>query len=95
MATNSDEEGPQKSKLKPEYMDGDFSKEGLTSVDGFTRCPNGKLKLLLVDTFVACRWRCQEERYGTICIHLTWPGGKKRARKGDTGAPNISIPGRG
>jgi len=64
------------------------------SVHGFTRCPNGKVKLL-VDTFVVCRWRCQEERYGTICIHLTWTGGKKRARKGGTGALKISITGRG
>jgi len=94
MATNSDEEGPQESKAKPEYMDSNLSKEGLTSVHGFTRCPNGKVKLL-VDTFVACRWRCQEERYGTICIRLAWTGGKKRARKGGTGAPKISFTGRG
>jgi len=68
---HSDEEVPQKSKLKAEYMDDDLYKEGLTSVHGFTRGPNGRVKLL-VDAFVARRWRCQEERDGTICIHCTW-----------------------
>jgi len=56
---NSGEEEPQKSKLKPEYTDGNLYKEGLTSVHGFTRDP----VKLLVDTFVARRWRCQEEPY--------------------------------
>jgi len=88
------EEGPQKSKLKPEYMDGNLHKESLASVHGFTRGPNGKVKLL-VDTFVARRCRCQEERDGTICIHFTWTGGKRRARKGCAGAPKICITGRG
>ena len=41
---NSDEEVPQKSKLTPEYMDGNLYKESLTSVLGFTRGPNGKVK---------------------------------------------------
>jgi len=91
---HSDEEGRQKSKLKPECMDGNLYKEGLTSVHGFTRGPNGKVKLL-VDTFVARRWRCQEERDGTICMHFTWTGGKKRARKGGAGAPKICTTGRG
>jgi len=44
---HSDEEVPQKSKLKPEYMDDDLYKEGLTSVHGFTRGPNGRVKLLV------------------------------------------------
>jgi len=56
---NSDDEGPQKSKLKPEYMDANLYKEGVTFVYGFTRDP----VQLLVDTFVARRWRCQEEPY--------------------------------
>jgi len=92
---NSDEDVPQKSKLKPEYMDDNLSKEGLTSVHGFTRGPNGKVKSL-VDTFVARGGhRCQEERHGTICIHFTWTSGKKRARNGGAGAPKICITGRG
>jgi len=81
-------------KLKPEYMDGNLSKEGLTSVHGFTRGPNGKVKLL-VDTFVARRWRCQEKRHGAMCIRFTWTGAKKRARKGGAGASKIPITGRG
>jgi len=44
---NSDQEGPQKSNLKPEYTDGNLYKEGLTSVHGFTRSPNGKVKSLV------------------------------------------------
>ena len=58
------------------------------------RGPNGKVKSL-VDTFVARSWRCQEARDGTICIHFTWTGGKKRARKEGAGAPKICITGRG
>jgi len=87
---HSDEEGPQKLKLKPGCMEGNLYKEGLTSVHGITCEPNGKVKLL-VDAFVARRWRCQEERHGTICIHFTWTHGKKRARKGGAGAPKYLL----
>jgi len=41
---HSGEEVPQKSKLKSEHMDGNLYKESLTSVHGFTRGPNGKVK---------------------------------------------------
>ena len=61
-------------------MEGNLYKEGLTSVHGITREPNGKVKLL-VDAFVARRWRCQEERHRTICIHVTWTRGKKGLAK--------------
>ena len=40
---NSDEDVSQ-SKAKSEYSDGNLYKESLTSVNGFTRGPNGKIK---------------------------------------------------
>lgn len=40
---NSDSDVPH-SKSKPEYADANLYKESLTSVDGFTRGPNGKVK---------------------------------------------------
>jgi ribosomal RNA-processing protein 12 len=39
----SDSDAPQ-SKSKPGYVEGDLYKESLTSVDGFTRGPSGKIK---------------------------------------------------
>lgn len=40
---NSDSDTPQ-SKSKPKYVEGNLYKESLTSVDGFTRGSNGKVK---------------------------------------------------
>ena len=36
--------GAAQSKSQPKYMDANLYKESLTSIDGFTRGPNGKIK---------------------------------------------------